>query len=59
MTQKEKIDAALEVLNFYRNCNYNAPSGTPEFELANAINDVLPLLAKVKDDPAYMEASHG
>lgn len=44
-----KIDAAIEVLNFYRNCHYNAPSGTPEYELANAINDILPLIASQLD----------
>ena len=41
-------NATLEVLNHYRNCHYNAPSGTEEYILANAINDVLPLLTRIK-----------
>lgn len=45
--EKEQIASALEILNFYRNCNYNAPSGTQEYSPANAINDILPMLAKI------------
>lgn len=40
-----KIQKAVEVLNFYRNQHYNASSGTEEYEVANAINDILPLVS--------------
>ena len=43
---QKNIQKALETLNFYRNQHYNAPSGTAEHELANAINDILPLVAR-------------
>jgi hypothetical protein len=43
----EKVMAAIETLNYYRNCHYNAPSGSEEYILANAINDVLPLLSNL------------
>ena len=45
--QAADSDEALGILNDYRNCHYNAPSGTEEYKLANAINDVLPLLARI------------
>lgn len=55
--ERDAVDVAVEELNFFRNCHYNAPSGTTEYELANAINDVLPLfaqiIAQIKDAPEY------
>lgn len=40
-----KIKSAIEFLNFYRNCHYSDPSGSESYLLANAINDILPLLS--------------
>ena len=45
--EEQKINQALPTLNCYRNRFYNAPSGTEEYELANAINDILPLLSRL------------
>ena len=47
MDVREKLVAAAEVLNYYRNCHYNDSSTTEEYKLAQAINDVLPTLAQV------------
>ena len=46
----DNIKQALPTLNFYRNRFYNAPSGTEEYELANAINDILPLLSRLIEE---------
>lgn len=46
----EKLKEVLEVLNHYRNCHYNAPSGSEEYILANAINEVLPLVSSLVND---------
>lgn len=42
----QTLQTSIEILNFYRNRYYNAPSGTVEYQLANALNDVLPLIAR-------------
>lgn len=45
--EKERLAKSIETLNFYRNRYYNASSGTEEHEIANAINDILPLISQL------------
>ena len=47
MDVREKLVEAAEVLNHYRNRHYNESSATEEYKLAQAINNVLPTLARV------------
>lgn len=41
---------SIKLLNKYRNFHYNAPLGTEENDLANAINDILPTFCKLIED---------
>lgn len=48
----EKVDdkefaGAMADLNFYRNCHYSDSSATESYQLAQAINTVLPVVAKL------------
>ena len=43
------LEEAMELLNFYRNLHYKDTQGTEERELAEAINVVLPLVARLKE----------
>ena len=45
-----EIMKAINILNFYRNTNYNQPSGTKEYELAQTINVILPEYNKTKTE---------
>ena len=42
----EEIEKAICVLNVYRNTYYKEPSGTVKYAVADAINTILPLVAK-------------
>ena len=51
---------ACEILNFYRNQHYTEPLGTEERELSDAINEILPHYAALReqeqkyDGPRYV-----
>ena len=46
----DEIRKAMDVLNFYRNCHHSASSNTEEYDLADAINTILPRFYKCLDD---------
>lgn len=40
-----EVDNAISELNYFRNCHYADSIGTEKKKLADAINDILPILA--------------
>ncbi len=44
---EEEFTKAMSELNFYRNCHYSDTDTTEEYKLAQAINTILPVLAKL------------
>ena len=49
-TQINKLEKSIKVLNDYRNMYHAEPSGTEKYEVANAINDILPEFCRLVEN---------